>query len=64
MAIDRAILKNLAAARRARMQPDGRFRFDLSPELVEGSTHAAMRLAEASRPQVEARLRADEISPN
>jgi hypothetical protein len=62
MAVDRAILENLAADRRARMLPNGRFRFNLSPELIEGSTRAAMRLADASRPQVEARLKADENS--
>lgn len=62
MAVDRAILENIAAARRERMLPDGRFQFDLSPELLEGSTRGAMRLAEASRPQVEARLKAEETS--
>jgi hypothetical protein len=62
MAVDRAILEKLAAARRARMVPGGRFRFDLSPELIEGSTHGAMRLAGASRPQVEARLRSEDSS--
>lgn len=64
MAVDRAILEKLAAARRARMLPGGRFRLDLSPELIEGSTRGAMRLAEASRPQVEARLEAEETSSN
>lgn len=62
MAIDRAILESLAAARRERMLPDGRFHFDLSPELMEGSTRGAMRIAEASRPQVEARLKAEKAS--
>jgi hypothetical protein len=62
MAVDRTILESLAANRRERKLPDGRFRIDLSPELIEGSTHGAMRLAAASRPQVEARLRAEENS--
>ena len=60
--MDPAILESLAAARRARMLPDGRLRFELSPELIEGSISGAMRLAEASRPQVEARLTAKENS--
>lgn len=64
MAVDRAILENIAADRRARTLPDGRFHFDLSPELIEGSTRGAMRLAGASRPQVEARLKADETPSN
>jgi hypothetical protein len=61
MAVDRAILESLAAARRARMLPDGRFRFDLTPEQIERSTRTAMELAGASRPQVEARLKAEGI---
>ena len=62
MAVDRAILENIAADRRARMLPDGRFRFNLSPELIERSTRVAMRLAGASRPRVEARLEAEKPS--
>jgi hypothetical protein len=60
MAVDRAILENIAADRRARMLPDGSFRFDLTPERIERSAQIAMELAGASRPQVEARLEAEE----
>jgi hypothetical protein len=62
MAVDRAILENIAADRRARMLPDGRFRFNLTPDRIERSTRIAMELAGASRPQVQARLEAREIS--
>jgi hypothetical protein len=60
MAVDRAILENIAADRRARRLPDGHFRFNLTPERIERSTQIAMELAGASRPQVEARLKAEE----
>lgn len=63
MTVDRDILKRLAAARRARMLPDGRFRFDLTPEEIEESARTAMELADASRPQVEARLKSDTVLP-
>jgi hypothetical protein len=62
MAVDRDVLENIAADRRARTLPDGRFRFNLTPERIERSTRIAMELAGASRPQVEARLDADKIS--
>lgn len=62
MVVDRTILENIAADRRARMLPDGSFRFNLTPEQIERSTRIAMELAGASRPQVEARLNAAGIS--
>ncbi len=63
MAVDRAILENIAAARQVRMLPDGRFQFNLTSEQTERSARIAMELADASRAQVEARLKAEKISP-
>ena len=60
MAVDRAILENIAADREARMLPNGRFRFNLTPERIARSTRIAMELAGASRLQVEARLKTEE----
>jgi hypothetical protein len=56
---DRDKLMILAADRRDRMQGDGRPRFDLSDEEIARSTRTAMRLADASKSQVEARAGAD-----
>ncbi len=63
MAADRSILENIAADRRARMLPDGSFRFNLTPERLERSARIAMELAGASRPQVEARIAAGKTPP-
>jgi len=52
---DRDNLKILAAGRRNRMQSNGRPRFDLTDAEVERSTQTAMRLADASKSQAEAR---------
>jgi hypothetical protein len=45
----------LATDRRNRMQNSGRPRFDLTDEDIERSTRTAMRLADASKSQAEAR---------
>jgi hypothetical protein len=52
---DRDNLKVLAAGRRGRLKGDGRPRFDLTDAEVERSTQTAMRLANASKSQAEAR---------
>ena len=52
---DRDNLKVLAAGRRSRLQSNGRPRFDLTDAEVERSTQTAMRLADASKSQAEAR---------
>lgn len=48
-------LKVLAAGRRNRLQINGRPRFDLTDAKIERSTQTAMRLADASKSQAEAR---------
>lgn len=63
MSGDRDTLRILAAARRNRLQSNGRPRFDLTDEELEHSTKAAMRLADASKSQAEARLGADTTLP-
>lgn len=60
---DRDTLKTLATARRNRLQSNGRPRFDLTEEEVERSTQTAMRLADASKSQAEARISADTTLP-
>ncbi len=55
MRSDRETLAFLAATRRRRLRARGRDVFNLSSEEVRSSTHAAMRLADASKSQVEAR---------
>jgi hypothetical protein len=55
---DRDNLKILAAGRRKRLQNNGRPRFDLSEAEIERSTQTAMRLADASKSQAEARVNA------
>lgn len=52
---DRNNLKILAAGRRHRLQSNGRPRFDLTDAEIERSTQTAMRLADASKSQAEAR---------
>jgi len=52
---DRDTLRILATARRNRLQSNGRPRFDLTDEEIECSTRTAMRLADASKSQAEAR---------
>jgi hypothetical protein len=52
---DRDNLKVLAAGRRSRLQSNGRPRFDLTDAEIERSTQTAMRLADASKSQAEAR---------
>ncbi len=52
---DRDTLKVLAAGRRSRLQSNGRPRFDLTDTEIERSTQTAMRLADASKSQAEAR---------
>ncbi|HWA82593.1 MAG TPA: hypothetical protein VG820_04115 [Fimbriimonadaceae bacterium] len=48
-------LVHLATDRRNRTQNNGRPRFDLTDEEIEGSTRTAMRLSDASKSQAEAR---------
>lgn len=61
---DRDNLKVLAAGRRSRLQSNGRPRFDLTDAEIERSTQTAMRLADASKSQAEARAAADRpLSP-
>jgi hypothetical protein len=55
MVQDRSLLLRLAAKRRERTGPDGRPTFDLTADERERSAHTAMRLADASKSQVEAR---------
>lgn len=55
MSQDRDNLKVLAAGRRSRLQSNGRPRFDLTDAEIERSTQTAMRLADASKSQAEAR---------
>lgn len=55
MSHDADILTKLAANRRARIGDDGRPRFDLTQEELERSTEVAMRLADASKSQIEQR---------
>jgi hypothetical protein len=55
----RNALKILAAGRRHRLRSSARPKFDLAAEEIERSTMTAMRLADASKPQVEARANAD-----
>jgi hypothetical protein len=60
---DRDKLMTLATDRRDRMQSNGRPRFDLTDEEVERSTRTAMRLADASKSQAEARAGANTTLP-
>jgi hypothetical protein len=53
----------LATDRRDRMQSNGRPRFDLTDEEIERSTRTAMRLADASKSQAEARAGANTTLP-
>lgn len=59
----RDALKTLAAGRRHRLQSSARPKLDLTAEEIERSTGTAMRLAEASRSQAEARASADTTRP-
>jgi hypothetical protein len=63
MANDRDKLMILATDRRNRMQSNGRPRFDLTDEEIERSTRTAMRLADASKSQAEARAGANTTLP-
>jgi hypothetical protein len=63
MADDRDKLKILATDRRNRMQSNGRPRFDLTDEEIKRSTQTAMRLADASKSQAEARTGANTTLP-
>lgn len=63
MTQDRDNLKTLAASRRKRLQSNGRPRFDLTDAEIERSTQTAMRLADASKSQAEARISADTTLP-
>jgi hypothetical protein len=63
MANDRDKLMILATDRRNRMQSNGRPRFDLTDEEIERSTRTAMRLADASKSQAEARSGANTTLP-
>jgi hypothetical protein len=56
---DRDTLTILATARRNRLQSNGRPKVDLTAEEIERSTGIAMRLADASKSQAEARAGAD-----
>lgn len=60
---DRDTLRILATARRNRLQRNDRPRFDLTKEELERSTQTAMRLADASKSQAEARLGVDTTLP-
>jgi len=60
---DRNKLMALATGRRNRIQCNGRPRFDLTDEEIERSTETAMRLADASKSQAEARAGADTTLP-
>jgi hypothetical protein len=60
---DRDKLMILATDRRNRMQSNGRPRFDLTDEEIERSTRTAMRLADASKSQAEARTGANTTLP-
>ena len=60
---DRDKLMILASDRRDRMQSNGRPRFDLTDEEIERSTRTAMRLADASKSQAEARAGAKTTLP-
>lgn len=60
---DRDKLMILANGRRNRLQSNGRPRFDLTEEELERSTKTAMRLADASKSQAEARLNANTTLP-
>jgi hypothetical protein len=53
---DRDMLLRLAYNRRKRLTASGRPVFMLTPDEVERSTRAAMRLAQASKSQVDQRL--------
>jgi hypothetical protein len=57
--LDHDKLMVLATDRRDRINGDGRPRFDLTDEEVERSTRTAMRLADASKSQEEARAGAN-----
>lgn len=59
----RDALTVLAAGRRRRLQGAARPMFDLTAEEVERSTRAAMRLADASKSQAEARVNANNNLP-
>lgn len=63
MANDRDELMVLATDRRNRMQGNGRPRFDLAEEEIERSARTAMRLADASKLQAEARTSANTTRP-
>ena len=51
---DQKILRDLAEHRRRRMRPNGRPCFNLTQAELASSTYVAMRLAKASKSQVEA----------
>jgi hypothetical protein len=63
VAHDRDKLKILATDRRDRIQSNGRPRFDLTDEEIGRSTQTAMRLADASKSQAEARAGANATLP-
>jgi len=63
MVNDRDKLMILATGRRNRMQGNGRPRFDLTDEEIERSTRTAMRLADASKSQAEARASSNATLP-
>jgi len=60
---DRDTLRTLATARRNRLRSNGRPRLDLTEEEIERSTQTAMRLADASKSQAEARISTDTTLP-
>lgn len=53
----------LAAGRRRRLQSSAQPKLDLTAEEIERSTRTAMRLADASKSQAEARVNADSTLP-
>jgi hypothetical protein len=61
---DRDKLKILAIGRQKRLQSNGRPRFDLTDAEIERSTQTAMRLADASKSQAEARANAGTSQPS
>jgi hypothetical protein len=63
VAHDRDKLMILANDRRNRIQSNGRPRFDLTDEELERSTQTAIRLADASKSQAEARALANTTLP-
>jgi len=61
---DMTTLLRLAEGRRRRLGTDGRPVFDLTADEAEASARTAMRLAQASKSQVEGRLFAHWLRPS